>query len=80
MDQKTRVSAEEIIKALNEALRRRKPCAGMHALRIFASDSGPANWDADISGPDGGAIDPECKRAMLSTKLGLQNRYELATD
>jgi hypothetical protein len=80
MSQKTRISAEEIKQALNEALRRRHPCADMQVLRIFESDSGPANWDADISGPEGSAIDPEGKRVMLATKLGLQNRFDLATD
>lgn len=80
MSQKTRISAKDIMQALNEALRRRQQCAAMQVLRIFESNSGPANWDADISGPEGGTIDPECKRVMLATKLGLQNRFDLATD
>jgi len=80
MNQKTQMSAKDIMQVLNEALRRRKPCADMQVLRIFESDSGPSNWDADISGSEGGAIDPKCKRVMLATKLGLQNRYNLAMD
>ena len=80
MSQKTRISAKEITKALNEALRRRQQCAAMQATRVFQSDSGPANWDAEISGPEGGTVDSECKRVMLATKLGLQNRFDLAKD
>ena len=80
MTQKTRVSAKEITNALNEALRRRQQCATMQATRVFESNGGPANWDAEILGPEGGTIDPECKRVMLATKLGLQNRFDLAID
>ena len=52
----------------------------MEVLRVFESTSGPANWDAEISVAEGSSIDPECKRVMLATKLGLQNRFDLATD
>jgi hypothetical protein len=52
----------------------------MQVLRIFESNAGPANWDADISGPEGSASDPQGKRVMLATKLGLQNRFDLAKD
>ena len=80
MGPKIRISADEITKALNNALRRREQCAGMQATRVFQSDSGPSNWDAEISGPGGETVDPECKRVMLATKLGLQSRFELAID
>jgi hypothetical protein len=78
MKQKARISAEDIMHALNEALRRRQQCATMSVERIFETNSGPANWDAAISCPEGGIIDPECKRMMLTIKLGLQNRFDLA--
>ena len=80
MGQKTRISSKEIAKALNEALRRRDQCATMQATRVFQINGGPANWDAEIAGPDGCMVDPECKRVMLSTKLALQNRFDLAMD
>lgn len=78
MKQKAQISAEDITQALNEALRRRQQCATMSVERIFEASSGPANWDAAITVPEGG-IDPECKRIMLAIKLGLQNRFDLAS-
>ena len=80
MSQKSRISAKEIVEVLNEALRRRDQCATMRATRVFETSGGPANWDADISIPEGGTVGTECKRVMLATKLGLQNRFDLATD
>ena len=80
MTPKEKVSDKEIEQALNEALSRREECAGLAVTRIFETDGGPSNWDAEIDGKDGQVIDPECKRAMLATKLGIQNRFELAAD
>lgn len=78
MSRKNRISAEEIKESLNQALRRRQQCAALTVTRIFETDSGPANWDAEMSAPEGKTIDPECKRVMLAAKLGIQNRFDLA--
>ena len=75
-----KVTSKGIEQALNEALSRREECAGLAVARIFETDGGPSNWDAEIDGKDGKVIDPECKRVMLATKLGIQNRFELAAD
>ncbi len=75
---KQRVSVKELSDALNEALSRRQACAGFFVKRIFETQAGPSNWDADIDIENGRVIDPECKRVMLATKLGLQNRFDLA--
>ncbi len=74
---KTALPAAELILALNEAMRRRKECAGVEAIKVFECASGPANWDAEFS-ISGAVIDQSCKRAVLATKLGMQNRFDLA--
>ncbi len=74
---KTVLPAAELKLALNEAMRRRKECAGVEATKVFECAGGPANWDAEFSN-SGTVIDPSCKRAVLATKLGMQNRFNLA--
>jgi hypothetical protein len=74
---KTALPAAELKLALNEAMRRRKECAGVEAIKVFECAGGPANWDAEFSN-SGAVIDPSCKRAVLATKLGMQNRFDLA--
>lgn len=75
---KSALPAAELQLALNEAMRRRKECDGVEATEVFECAGGPANWDAEFS-RSGEAIDPSCKRAVLATKLGMQNRFDLAT-
>ncbi len=76
---KLKIPHSEIKAALEEALQRREECAGMTLIRIFETDTGPANWDAEIVGKDGHVVHPECKRVVLAAKLGLQNRFDMAS-
>ena len=69
-------SAEEIKRFLEEALRRRDECVGTKIMRVYELSDGPSNWDVEIVADDG-AMNAECKRVLLATKLSIQNRFEL---
>ena len=79
MSEKRMLSAEDLQQALEKALNRREECAGMKVIRVYETVDGPSNWDAEIRPKDDDAMKPECKRVMLATKLGIQNRFGLAT-
>jgi hypothetical protein len=75
---KPQISLDEIKSTLEDALGRRDECAGTTVVRVFRTDAGPSNWDAEIVGREGHVMNPECKRVVLAAKLGLQNRFDLA--
>lgn len=74
---KRRIAADQIKEALNEALRRREECAGFEVTKILRVSDGPSNWDAEIVSKSTETVDPECKRVMLTVKLGIQNLFEV---
>lgn len=78
MSLKPKVSVDEIRKALDEALRRRAECSDFRVNKIIRCSDGPSNWDAEIVYEKSESIAAECKRVMLATKLGIQNRFDLA--
>jgi hypothetical protein len=78
MVKKLQISMDQIKSTLEDALGRRDESVGTTVVRVFRTDSGPSNWDAEIVGREGHVMNPECKRVVLAAKLGLQNRFDVA--
>jgi hypothetical protein len=47
-------------------------------LPLVNGEVGLANWDAEFIAEPGVTMSPECKRAALGAKLGVQKHFDLA--
>jgi hypothetical protein len=72
-------TAEELAAALNKALRAHDECVGIKVLKLTPLSNvqvGFANWDVEFAAEPGTTMSPECKRAALGVKHGVQKYYD----
>jgi hypothetical protein len=55
-------------------------CEGYTVKEVLALPAGIANWDAEFFAEDGRTMSPDCKRALLGVKQGVQKRFDLAQE
>jgi hypothetical protein len=77
---KTGKTAVELEAALNKAIHAHPECQGVKVSKLtpLENNSGLANWDADFAADPGVTMSPECKRALISAKQGVQKHFDLA--
>ena len=71
---------KELEEALTKALGTHSECEGIRVQKItlLAEPGGVANWDAEFEADHGGHPTAEQRRVMLTAKLGVQKRLDLA--
>jgi hypothetical protein len=73
-------TANELETALTKALQAHPECQGIRLLKLtrLAGSAGLANWDAEFAADPGVDMSPECKRALLGAKNGVQKHFDLS--
>jgi hypothetical protein len=70
----------ELSAALNKALQAHPECRGITVAKLLPLanvQAGLANWDVEFAAAPGITMSPDCKRAAIGVKHGVQKRFDL---